>query len=65
MYFSMMKMALLRLIRKHLPASYLLLPLYIPVVSFTSCQKSSAPAPAPLYDSVPVMKPVLPIIKEI
>lgn len=65
MYFSMMKMALLRLIRKHLPASYLLLPLYIPVVSFTSCQKSSAPAPAPLYDSVPVMKPVLPIITEI
>jgi hypothetical protein len=65
MYFSRMKNAVLQLIRKHICARYLLLPLYLSIVSFTSCQKTSSRVDIVLFDSVPVVKPVLPMINEI
>lgn len=46
-------------------ARYLLMLLYLPIVSFTSCKKSSSPTIVPLFDSVPLVKPVLPMINEV
>jgi hypothetical protein len=53
------------LIRKNIFARCLLFPLYLPVVSFTSCHKRASPVPLTIFDSVPVVKPVLPMINEI
>jgi hypothetical protein len=53
------------LIRKNIFARCLLFPLYLPVVSFTSCHKTASPVPLTIFDSVPVVKPVLPMINEI
>jgi hypothetical protein len=64
MYFSLMKYGILFFTRK-ICARFLLLPLYMPIVSFTSCQKTSAAVEIALFDSVPVVKPVLPMINEI
>jgi hypothetical protein len=64
MYFSLMKYGILFFTRK-ICARFLLLPLYLPIVSFTSCQKTSAAVEIALFDSVPVVKPVLPMINEI
>ena len=65
MYFSLMKKAILMQKGKNILQVHLLFSFYLSMVSFTSCQKTTSSGSTALFDSVPVVKPVVPMINEI